>query len=116
MLYLILKAAVSGVIVAIVSEVAKRYPGFGGLIASLPLISVLGMIWLWTDTRDPARMAAHAAGTFWFVLPSLPMFLLMPELLKRGVGFWPALLAGCALTVALYGLMVWIGPKLGLRL
>ncbi len=116
MLYVFLKAALSGVIVSIVSEVAKRYPGFGGLIASLPLVSVLGMIWLWRDTGDPDRMAAHASATFWFVLPSLPMFLLIPELLRRGVGFWPSLLAGCLLTVALYSLMIWIGPRFGLRL
>lgn len=116
MLYLLVKAGLSGVIVAIVAEVAKRYPGLGGLIASLPLISVLGMIWLWRDTHDYQRMAAHAEATFWFVLPSLPMFLLIPDLLRRGVGFWPALLAGCALTMGLYALMIWLGPKLGLRL
>lgn len=114
--YLFLKAALSGVIVAMVSEVAKRFPGFGGLIASLPLISVLGMIWLWRDTHDPGRMAAHATGTFWFVLPSLPMFLLIPELLRRGIGFWTALTAGCVLTIALYTMTVWLAPKLGLRL
>jgi hypothetical protein len=116
MLYLVVKALVSGAIVAAVSEVAKRYPGLGGLIASLPLVSVLGMMWLWRDTRDPDRMAAHAMGTFWFVLPSLPMFLLMPALLRRGVGFWPSLGAGCLLTMALYLATLWIGPKLGLRL
>jgi len=116
MLYLIVKALISGAIVAAVSQIAKRWPGLGGLVASLPLISVLGMMWLWRDTRDPVRMAAHASGTFWFVLPSLPMFLLIPELLKRGVGFWPALAAGCLLTMALYSAMVWIGPKLGLQL
>lgn len=116
MLYFILKAGISGVIVAIVSEVAKRYPGFGGLIASLPLISVLGMIWLWRDTHDPVRMGQHMTGTLWFVLPSLPMFLLMPDLLRRGVGFWPALAAGCVLTIVLYSLMVWLGPRFGLRL
>ena len=114
--YLLIKAALSGLLVAIVSEVAKRNPGFGGLIASLPLVSVLGMIWLWRDTSDPERLAAHATGTFWFVLPSLPMFLLIPELLRRGVGFYPALIAGCALTIVLYSLMVWLGPRLGLRL
>lgn len=65
----------------------------GALIASLPLISVLGMIWLWRDTQDVARLAEHSAATFWYVLPSLPMFLVIPALLKRGVGFWPALLA-----------------------
>lgn len=116
MFYLLVKAALSGVIVAIVSEVAKRYPGFGGLIASLPLVSVLGMMWLWRDTHDPARLAAHAQGTFWFVLPSLPMFLLIPELLRRGVEFWLALLSGCLLTIALYAMMTWLGPKFGLKL
>ncbi len=116
MLYFVLKALLSGVIVAAVSEIAKRYPGLGGLVASLPLVSVLGMIWLWRDTHDPQRMAAHAAGTFWFVLPSLPMFLVIPALLKRDVPFWPALLAGCLLTMGLFSLMLWIGPRFGLRL
>ena len=116
MTYLILKALLSGVIVATASEVARRNPGIGGLIASLPLVSVLGMIWLWRDTHDAARLAAHAEGTFWFVLPSLPMFLVMPALLRRGVEFWPALIAGCLLTMALYGLMVWLGPRFGLKL
>ena len=60
MFYLIIKAALSGVIIAAVSEVAKRSPGLGALIASLPLISILGMIWLWRDTRNPERLAAHA--------------------------------------------------------
>ncbi len=116
MLYLLVKAAISGVIVAIVSEVARRSPALGALVVSLPLVSVLGMIWLWRDTRDTERMAAHAGATFWYVLPSLPMFLLVPALLRRGVGFWPALGAGCLLTMALYGLMVLIGPRFGLRL
>lgn len=116
MLYLVLKAGLSGIIVALVSEIARRNPGIGGLIASLPLVSILGMIWLWRDTEDVQRLAAHSAATFWFVLPSMPMFLLLPELLKRGVGFWPSLFAACILTVALYSLMVWIGPRLGLRL
>ncbi len=116
MLYLALKALISGMIVAAVSEIAKRYPGLGGLVASLPLVSVLGMIWLWRDTHDPVRMAALSTGAFWFVLPSLPMFLLLPLLLRRGIGFWPALGAGCLLTMALYLTVIWIGPRLGLRL
>lgn len=116
MLYLAIKAALSGIIIAIVSEVAKRYPGFGALIASLPLVSVLGMIWLWHDKPDVGNMAAHVEATFWFVLPSLPMFLLMPWLLRSGVSFWATLAIGCALTVALYLAMTWIGPRFGLRL
>jgi len=82
MLYFAIKALLSGIIIAIVSEVARRSPGWGALIVSLPLVSILGMIWLWRDTHDPVRMAAHAEATFWFVLPSLPMFLLMPWLLR----------------------------------
>lgn len=116
MLYLVIKAAISGVIVALVSEIARKNPGLGALVASLPLVSILGMLWLWRDTSDPERLAAHAGATFWFVAPSLPMFLLIPALLRRGVGFYPALIAGCALTVALYLAMVWLGPRFGLRL
>src|SRR5205085_6542517 len=116
MLYLLVKAALSGVIVAAVSEIARRNPGAGGLLASLPLVSVLGMIWLWRDAADPVRMAAHAEPTFWYVLPSLPMFLLIPFMLRGGWGFWIALLAGCVLTMALYAAMITLGPRLGLRL
>jgi hypothetical protein len=114
--YLIIKALLSGVIIAAVSEIAKRSPGFGALVASLPLVSILGMMWLWRDTQDVQRMAAHAEGTFWYVLPSLPMFLLIPALLRRGMAFWPALAIGCALTIALYFAMTWIGPRFGLKL
>jgi hypothetical protein len=116
MLYLAVKAALSGLIIAIVSEVARRNPGWGALIASLPLISILGMIWLWRDTGDPVRLAAHAEATFWFVLPSLPMFLLVPLLLRQGMSFWLALTIGCVLTMALYGAMTLIGPRFGLKL
>lgn len=116
MLYLLIKAAVSGILVARISEGARRYPGLGGLIASLPLVSVLGMIWLWRDRPDAANMAAHAEATFWFVLPSLPMFLIIPAMLRNGFGFWISLVAGCVLTIALYSFMIWVGPRFGLRL
>lgn len=116
MLYLFLKATLSGVIVAAASEVARRWPGWGAMIVSLPLVSVLAMVWLWRDTHDPQRLAAHAGATFWFVLPSLPMFLLIPALLRGDVPFWLALTLGCALTVALYLLMLSAGPRFGLRL
>ena len=116
MLYLVLKAAVSGVLIAAASEMAKRYPGFGALIASLSLVSILGMIWLWRDKPDAANMSAHVGATFWFVLPSLPMFLAIPVMLDRGMPFWAALTVGCAITVGFYSLMVWAGPRFGLRL
>ena len=116
MLYLAIKALISGVVIATISEVAKRNPGIGGLIASLPLVSILGVMWLWRDSHDAPNMIAHLEGTFWFVLPSLPMFLVMPALMRRGLAFWPALAAGGALTMALYALMVWVAPRVGLKL
>lgn len=110
MLWLVVKALLSGVIVAAVSEISKRYPGFGGLVVSLPLISILAMVLLWSETGDSRRIVDQASGTFWFVLRSLPMFLLIPALLQRGLGFWPTLAAGCLLTIALNLAMIWIGP------
>ena len=111
MFYLALKAIISGILIAAASEVAKRYPGFGALIASLPLVSVLGMIWLWRDRPDATNMAAHAQATFWYVLPSLPMFLIIPALLRAGTPFWLALALGCALTIMLYSGMVALAPR-----
>jgi len=116
MLYLAVKAALSGVIIATVSEVARRQPGLGALIVSLPLVSLLGIIWLWHDTSDAERIAAHAQATFWYVLPTLPMFLILPAMLHYGVGFWPSLGACCALTFVLYLLTVWLLAKFGIAL
>lgn len=111
-----IRALLSGLIVATVSTLARRFPAAGALVASLPLVSVLGMIWLWHDRPNPANMAAHAEATFWYVLPSLPMFLLIPALLRRDVGFWTALAGGCVLTVAAYLATVVIAARFGVRL
>ena len=116
MLYLIVKAAISGVLIALASEVARRYPSWGGLIVALPLTSILAMLWLWRDTGDPERIAGMSMGAFWFVLPSLPMFAVLPILLRSGIGFWAALAIVTAGTLALYALMFWAAPRLGLKL
>mgnify|MGYP001112861925 CR=1 FL=1 len=116
MLYLLVKALLSGVIIMAVSEIARRSPSLGALVVSLPLVSILAIIWLWNDTGDGERIAAHAEATFWYVLPTLPMFLVLPVLLRGGTGFWPALGASCLLTIALYLLTVWIAAKFGVRL
>lgn len=116
MLYFAVKAALSGLIIASVSEIARRSAAVGALVASLPLISILAIIWLWQDTGDNERIASQLEATFWYVLPSLPMFLLVPALLRGGVSFWPALAAGCALTFALYLITTWILARFGVRL
>lgn len=115
MFYLAVKALLSGIIIAVVSEVARRSPGLGALIASLPLISILAMIWLWNDTSDAERIAAHAEATFWLVMPSMPMFLVLPMLLRHGTDFWISMAISCGLTVALYFVFVWMLPKLGIN-
>ena len=116
MAYLILKAAISGILIALASEVARRNASLGALIASLPLVSVLGMAWLWHDTHDPTRLANHASATLWYIAPSIPMFVLIPVLLRHGTPFWPALTAGCALTFGLYLLMLWATARWGIQL
>lgn len=113
---LLAKALVSGLLIALISELGKRLPTVAALVASLPLVSVLGMILLWRARPDAENMAVHAQATFWYVLPSLPMFLLIPALLRSGVGFWLALGLGCILTVGLYLLVARFGPSLGVRL
>jgi hypothetical protein len=109
------KALLAGAMIAAIAELGKRLPATAAIVASLPLVSVLGMIFLWHERPDSENMAVHAEATFWYVLPSLPMFLLIPALLRAGVGFWTALALGCALTVGLYLLMIHFGPRLGLR-
>lgn len=116
MLQFVIKAALSGLLVALIALVARRYPGWGGLVASLPLTSLLAMLWLYGETRDSEKVAALAIGTFWFILPSLPLFLLLPALIRGGVGFVPAMALAIAVTLALYALTAWLAPKVGIPL
>jgi hypothetical protein len=116
MTYLIVKALLSGLIVAAASELARRWPGVGALVVSLPTVSLLAMIWLWRDTGDPERIAVLSESTFWYFLPSMPLFLVLPAMLRAGFGFWLALFLACALTLALYLAMIAVGPRFGLRL
>jgi hypothetical protein len=115
-LYLIIKAALSGVIVAAVSEIARRYPNWGGLIASLPLTSLLAMIWLYRDSGDPKRVAELSISTIWFLAPSIPFFVVLPVLLRSNFGFWLSLAVCVIGTLALYAAWFWVAPKLGLKL
>lgn len=116
MLAFAIKAILSGVIIALIALVGKKAPAAGALIASLPLISILGMIWLWRDTADPKLLANHAEATFWYVLPSLPMFLIIPWMLRSGIGFWLTLSAAAVITVLLYLATIGIAARFGVRL
>lgn len=111
-----IRALLSGIIIALIAFVGRKAPAAGALIASLPLISILGMIWLWRDTGDRKLLADHAEATFFFVLPSLPMFLLIPWMLRGGFGFWVAMGSGIALTLLLYLFTAMLAARFGVRI
>ena len=98
MTWVITKCALTAAMVVLVSEVAKRSDKFGGFVAALPLITILTLIWLYVERQSPEKIANHAWYTFWYVLPTLPMFLVFPALLPR-LGFWPTLLACVVITL-----------------
>ena len=101
MSWIITKYDITAALVVLISEVAKRSDRLGGLIAALPLVTVLTLIWLYLENQPAEKIASHAWYTFWYVLPTLPMFLLFPWLLPRLV-FWLTLLACAAITMALF--------------
>ena len=116
MVWYAVKLLVSAGIIVLISELSKKLPLLASLIASLPLVSVLGMIWMYGEKVEVEKIAAHAEGTFWYVLPSLPMFLLMPSMLKKGISFPASLGAGIALTGVLYFIMTKVLAKFGMNL
>jgi len=113
--WIITKYAVTAAIIVAVTEAAKRNDKLGGLIAALPLVTVLALIWLHIEKQPQEKISNHAWYTFWFVLPTLPMFLAFPALLSR-IGFWPALAAGIAITFACFWLFALAVKPLGIRL
>jgi len=116
MMHSIVKFAVSAGVLVAVSEIAKRSSLFGALVASLPLTSLLAMVWLWQDTKDSGKVGALSMSIFWLVLPSLVLFVALPVLLKRGVNFYPSLAIATVLMLFSYGAMVLVFNKLGIRL
>ncbi len=116
MYLLIAKALLSGIVIVAVSELAKKNNLLASVVHSLPLTSLLAFLWLYSETKDAALIGRHAWGTFWFVLPTLPMFLLMPWLIQKLGGFWSALAAGIALTIGLYWLTMRLLDAAGVKL
>jgi len=115
MLQYIIKTIVSLAVIVGVSEISKRSTLIGGILVSLPIVSILAMIWLWIDTRDHARVAQFSTSVFWLVLPSLALFATLPLLIKR-MGFGYALLTSCAVTVLAYYLMIVILGHFNIKL
>jgi len=116
MLYYILKFFVSALIIVLVSEVAKRSSGFAALIASLPLTSLLAIIWLHIDGLESTQIAGVSGQIFWLVLPSLVFFLVLPLLLKHGLGFWLSLGLSATTTITCYFVLLPLLRRFGVQL
>lgn len=101
MSYVIIKYLITAAVVVLVSEFAKVNDKLGALVAALPLVTVLTLIWLYVEQQTPTKIANHAYYTFWYVLPTLPMFLLFPYLLPK-LGFWLTLLSCVVFTLVLF--------------
>ncbi|MGB8517482.1 MAG: DUF3147 family protein [Gallionella sp.] len=99
--WIITKYFLTAAVVVLVSELAKRSDKLGGFVAALPLVTVLALIWLYVEKQPETKIANHAWYTFWYVIPTLPMFLIFPWLLPR-IGFWLSLLACVVITVILF--------------
>ena len=113
--WIITKFLLTAAVVVLLSEVAKRSDKLGGFLAALPMITVLTLIWLYVERQPMEKIANHAWYTFWYVLPTLPMFLVFPRLLPR-LGFWPTLLGCALLTVACFGLLALLLRRFGIEL
>lgn len=116
MLMLITKYAVTAFIIVLVTEIAKRSDRIGALISSLPMVTVMVMLWLYFEKQGTEKIANHALYTFWFVIPTLPMFLLIPFMLKKGVAFGWSLSAGIVLTFLCFVVTAWIGKRFDISL
>ena len=113
---LLTKYALTALIIVAVSEIAKRNDKWGALISALPLVTLIVMIWLHLENQGDQKIANHALYTFWYVLPTLPMFLLMPRLMTRGVNFWLAILLCALLTVLCFTITAVIARRFGVEL
>jgi hypothetical protein len=113
MWYYITKLAVSALIIVAVSEIAKRNSGFAALVASLPLTSLLAIIWLRIEGSQTTQIAELSQQIFWLALPSLVLFALLPLLLKQGLSFWLSLGLSSAATIVCYLLMIALFRRIG---
>ena len=112
----VVKLLVSAAIIVFVTKIQLVNDRLSALLIALPFTSLLAMCWMKADKQTPERIANHSEGTFWFVLPTLPMFLILPWMLRNGWGFWTALLANCLLTIAFFWLTVVVLRRFGIDL
>ena len=112
----LIKIAFSSILVVLVSEVSKRSTLIGGLLASLPIVSLLAIVFLYSDTKDVSKVAELATSIFWLVLPSLVFFILFPVLLSKNIGFYLSMAVSIVATIACYYLMILALARFGVKI
>lgn len=112
----VVKLLLTAAIILIVNKIQLFNDRISALLIALPLTSLLAMIWMHQEKQGSTRIANHAEGTFWFVLPTLPMFLILPWMLRSGWNFWTALIANCLITAAFFWIMVFVLRRFGIDL
>ncbi len=115
MAWIITKYLLTAGMVVFISEVAKRSDKFGGFIAALPLMTLLTLTWLFIENQNEEKIANHAYYTFWYVIPTLPMFLLFPYLLPK-FSFWMTMGACVVVTIICFGLFALLMKNFGVQL
>ena len=116
MTYYLIKLFLSAFVIVVISEISKRTTLLGGLLASLPLVSILGLSWLYIDTKNTEKVAQLTTSIFWMVLPSLSLFVVLPILLKTKLSFLASLSISLVIMSICYLLMILILNKVGIRL
>ena len=114
--YYIFKITITAALIVLISEVAKRSSFIGAILASIPLVSVLAMIWLYIDTKDVTKISSLSLNIFWLVIPSLALFLALPLLLRQGLNFYLSISISIGLTVGCYWIMVSALDHFGVKL
>nr|WP_086937429.1 DUF3147 family protein [Thaumasiovibrio occultus] len=115
MFWILTKYLTTAAIVVLISEVAKRSDKIGALIAALPTVTLLALIWMYIEGQGHEKLSNHAFYTFWYVLPTLPMFLLFPFLLAR-FSFWPTLIICIGISILCFAFIAWVAKSLGISL
>tara|TARA_R110000772_G_C13306330_1_gene439393 strand:+ start:3344 stop:3736 length:393 start_codon:yes stop_codon:yes gene_type:complete len=113
--WLVTKYLTTAFVIVLVSEIARRSDKLGALVAALPLVTIFALIWLQVETGSAEKVSNHAWYTFWYVVPTLPMFLVFPSLLSR-FGFWGALAANALTTAICFWLFAQLVKQFGIDL
>jgi len=113
--YYIVKLVITALLIVLISEIAKRNSLMGAMLAAIPLVSILAMIWMYIDTNDSKSAVEFSNSIVWLIAPSMTLFITFPILIKKGLSFYPSLAISVVMTMLAYYGVIFLLEKLGLR-